>query len=275
MDVITTFPKMSEWEKAKAKLDAAGLAYRLLSPEPGYSRVGVPATVISEDTYKKLSTVVSDNLTICGWVDYYPSNIETPNTQPPVYENDVFGNVAVMVLAPCVADVTKIRLIAHISGDLGPVFPYLNAELRQACYNKDGQSFTYMESYRMVSLYPHRIALAKIDGLPDGWRILETIRGLVNSTWSRRNEITPTDVMRQKPPALEIYKRLPGTNCRECGEMTCIAFALRLWSGDVEPALCKPIYQGEFRHLQAPFLEICKGLGLLGGYREGNSEWRK
>jgi ArsR family metal-binding transcriptional regulator len=264
MDVITTFPRISEWEKAKAKLDTAGLEYRLINPHPGYSRVGMPAIVINEDTHRKLSAVASDSLTTCGWVDYYPSSIETPNIAPQVYENDIVGNIAVMVLAPCVADITKIRLIAHISGDLGPVFQYLNAELPQACYNKDGQSFTYMDGYRMVSLYPYRIALAKIDGLPDGWRLLETLRRLANSTWSRRNEITPTDEMRQKPPALEIYKRLPGTNCRECGEMTCIAFALRLWSGDVEPALCKPIYEGKFRHLQTPLLEICRGLGLAG-----------
>jgi hypothetical protein len=46
MDAITTFPRMSEWEKAKAKLDAAGLSYRLISPHPGYSRVGVPAIVL-------------------------------------------------------------------------------------------------------------------------------------------------------------------------------------------------------------------------------------
>jgi len=119
MDFITTFPRMSEWEKAKAKLEAAGLAYRLISPHPGYSRVGMPAIVINDDAYRKLSAVASDSLTICGWVDYYPSCIETPNTPPPVFKNDIFDNVAVMVLAPCVADITKIRLIAHISGDMG------------------------------------------------------------------------------------------------------------------------------------------------------------
>jgi hypothetical protein len=89
MDVITTFPRMSEWEKAKAKLDAAGLAYRLISPHPGYSLVGMPAIVINEDTHRKLTAVASDNLTICSWVDYYPSSIETPDTTPPVYENDI------------------------------------------------------------------------------------------------------------------------------------------------------------------------------------------
>jgi len=270
MDVLTTFPRISEWEKAKAKLDAAGLTYRLISPHPGYSRVGVPAIVMSEEMNRKFSAVASDCLITCGWVDYYPSSIEISNTLPQVYENDIVGNIAVMILAPCVADVTKIRLVAHISGDLGPVFPYLNAELRQACYNKDGLSFTYMDGYRMVSLYPYRIALAKIDGILDGWRILEALRGWVNSTWSRRNEITPTDEMRQKPPALEIYKRLPATNCRECGEKTCIAFALRLWSGEVQPELCKPMYDGNYQHLRAAFLEICKGLGLVDERREGN-----
>ncbi len=68
--------------------------------------------------------------------------------------------------------------------------------------------------------------------------------------------------MRKKPPALEIYKRLPGTNCRMCGQKTCMAFALTLWSGNAKPDQCTPIFKGEYPHLKDAFLEICAGIGL-------------
>jgi len=87
------------------------------------------------------------------------------------------------------------------------------------------------------------------------------IRRKINDVWSRRDQIEPSNRMRQKPPALEIYKRLPGTNCRECGEKTCMAFALRLWSGEVTPSQCKPTFEGEFVHRREALLEICAGLG--------------
>jgi ArsR family metal-binding transcriptional regulator len=68
--------------------------------------------------------------------------------------------------------------------------------------------------------------------------------------------------MRQKPPALEIFKRLPRISCGECGQKTCMAFALTLWSGNTTPSKCKPIFEGEFSHLKDAFLEICNGLGV-------------
>ena len=68
--------------------------------------------------------------------------------------------------------------------------------------------------------------------------------------------------MRQKPAVLDIYKRLPHTNCRECGQKTCMAFALTLWSGNAKPMMCKPIFGGEHAHLRDAFLEICVGLGF-------------
>jgi ArsR family metal-binding transcriptional regulator len=58
---------------------------------------------------------------------------------------------------------------------------------------------------------------------------LEKIRLLVNCTWAQRQTITPLYTQRYKPLALEIYKRLPRTNCPEYGEQTCMAFAVRLW----------------------------------------------
>lgn len=88
---------------------------------------------------------------------------------------------------------------------------------------------------------------------------------VANDVWSRKDSIQPSFELKKKPPALEIYKRLPGTNCQECGEKTCMAFALRLWMGETDPYLCRPIFEGEYPHLRDAFLEICAGLGLNTG----------
>ncbi|MDP2931444.1 MAG: acetyl-CoA decarbonylase/synthase complex subunit gamma [Chloroflexota bacterium] len=37
---------------------------------------------------------------------------------------------------------------------------------------------------------------------------------------------------------IEIFKLLPKTNCKQCGEPTCLAFAMKLAAGKVELALC-------------------------------------
>jgi ArsR family metal-binding transcriptional regulator len=260
--VITTFPRRSEFTKAKQRLDALGLSYEVLSPGPVYLRVAAPAVVIEEEARSALFRGGATQFTCSGWVEYCPSDGRLPQEEPLAFEEDIFGEAAVMVLARCVADRARIRIIAHISGNLAGVFPYLNGEMPEACYNHKGPTFTFMDVYRMVSMYPRRIAVAKADGVVDAWRVLEGIRRRVNETWARRERIEPCYEMRERPPALEIYRRLPGLNCGRCGEKTCLAFAVSLWMGATRLSRCEPVFSGEQAGMKDALVEICSGLGV-------------
>jgi len=262
MKLITTFAQRSEFEKAKGQLEALGLPHEIVSPEPGYRWVGEPCLVVEPSVRMDLAGGGVESFTTSGWVDYRPAKTAVPSQEPPAFDEDVFGRAAIMVLAPCVADPTKIRIIAHLSGDLSEAFPYLNALMREASYNVHGPTFTFMERYRMVSMYPRRIAVAKADEIVDAWRTLETIRVRANEVWARRREIEPSYEMRERPPALEVLKRLPGTNCKACGELTCLAFAVKVWCGEASASQCTPVFEGESAHLRDALVEICAGLGV-------------
>jgi ArsR family metal-binding transcriptional regulator len=262
MDLVTTFATQGELEKTIAILDSAALPYTIINPDPGYGRVGIGAIVASEETRRELMRRGMDSILCAGWIDYYPAKKPVPQEAPPEFTNDVFGRTAVMVLQPCAADATKLRAVAHISGDLTDVFPYLNAISTDAFYNVNGQTFTITESHRIITLYPRRIAMAKADDVVDMWRVLEMLRVRFNECWQRKNDITPSFALRKRPPAMEIYYRLPKTNCGECGERMCMAFALRLWSGDQKITNCKPVFGGEYGRLKEPLMEICAGLGV-------------
>lgn len=259
--ILTTFAQRGEFDKARRALNELRLPYEIVSPDPGYARVGVPSLAINAETRAALAPRYHE-FVCSGWVDYHPARLEPPADDPPAFADDVFGRAAIMVLAPCVADPTKIRLIAHIAGDLTEVFPYMNAEMQTASYNKNGPTFTFMDKYRMISLYPRRITIAKADEIVDAWRVLEMIRIRANETWARREEIEPSYEMRKKPPVLEILKRLPMTNCKQCGELTCMAFACQVHAGMASPSACKPVFEGEDSRLREPLLEICRGLGV-------------
>ncbi|MDI6889117.1 MAG: acetyl-CoA decarbonylase/synthase complex subunit gamma [Methanocellales archaeon] len=60
--------------------------------------------------------------------------------------------------------------------------------------------------------------------------------------------------MAKKLGPLDIYRYLPKTNCRECGEKTCMAFASQLIERDVKledcPQLMKPDFAEKFHHLK-------------------------
>ncbi len=187
-----------------------------------------------------------------------------PRSEPETFDEGVFGRAAVAVLAPCVADRAKIRIIAQLSGDVGPVLPYLNAEMDRASFSPQASVLTFMDGYRLVAVHPRRITVAKADDIVDAWRTLESIRRRVEDAWARRAEIEPSFETRERPPALEIFKRLPRTNCGSCHEPTCLAFAVKVWSGEATVTDCSPVFgpEGTYAGLRGALEEVCAGLGV-------------
>jgi ArsR family metal-binding transcriptional regulator len=260
--LLTTFPAFTEFQKTRAKLTRIGAAYELLEPSPALGLVALPALVISREVRASLEADAPAGI-FSGWIDYRASAAEMPSGPEPDGD-ECFRRAAIMVLGPCVADETKIRIIAHLEGDLGPVLPYLNAIMPQASYTPAAETLTFMDGHRMIALYRQRITIAKADEIVDAWVTLEGIRRHAAQTWADRGRIEPCFETRRRPPAIEIFKRLPRTNCGRCGEMTCLAFALRLWSGETSLRRCRPVFEegGSGSLLREALLEIAAGMGL-------------
>ena len=129
-------------------------------------------------------------------------------------------------------------------------------------YVAKGNSISVSENGKMIAIYDKRITIAKADDIVDAWHVLESLRRLINDVWKRKEQITPSFETRTRPHALEIYSRLPRTNCKLCGEMTCFAFAMKLWSGGTKPSACSAIFGGKYEMLKEACLDICRGLGI-------------
>ena len=46
---------------------------------------------------------------------------------------------------------------------------------------------------------------------------------------------------------IEIYRALPGTNCKECGEANCMAFAAKLVNREATLSECTPLLKPEYK----------------------------
>lgn len=262
MDALTAFSDRREFERAAAALAALAIEHSVISPDPAYARVGCPVIVLDEAAKTAFLAGGGTDIVGAGWVDYRPPAQDVPGDPPREFAEDVVGRVAMVLLAPCVADLDRLRLTAHLSGDVAEALPYLNAELPQGSYVAALPVLTFMDGHRMVSLFRDRVAVAKADDIVDAWASLERLRCLVNDVWSRRDEITPSVELHRRPPAIEIYRRLPGTNCKQCGEVGCTAFAWAVWRGEADPRLCLPVFEGERGDLRDALLSICSGLGV-------------
>jgi ArsR family metal-binding transcriptional regulator len=257
----TTCPVRPEFERAVSALNDMGAAYQRIDPTPALTRVAVPALVVNREVRASLQSEETE-IVFSGWVEHRPAAASMPDEPAPQGDGVCFRRAAIMVLGPCVADETKIRLVAHIEGDLSPALPYLNAVMPHASYLPRAETLTYLDGHRMVALYARRITIAKADDIVDAWVTLDRIRRQVEDTWARSASIEPSFETRKRPPALEIYKRLPRTNCGVCGEMTCMAFALRLWSGQVSVHACTPAFEPGNHARRDALLDIVAGMGL-------------
>ena len=164
-------------------------------------------------------------------------------------------------ILPCLADPEKIRFKATIDRDASEMYPYLNTVIEKAIYNHEGHTLTIKKEGRLISLHPRQIAAGKVIDEKDAREIIEWLKGLINHCYENRGKITPDFERRLKLTALDIYKLLPGTNCKKCGALTCLAFAVKLGDEQAEVMKCEPLFSGEQQEKRRLLLKLLKDSG--------------
>jgi ArsR family metal-binding transcriptional regulator len=163
--------------------------------------------------------------------------------------SDVFRGYTITHILDCLADPRKVRVIAEADREVGDVFPYLNAILPNAAYSPGANTLTLKLAYRLITLYPHVAVMAKVDGEEDALGVLAWLREIINGTYRRRNEIVPCYEQRRLVGFLEVYRLLPGGNCKVCGEATCLAFAVGLLESRHRLEECPRLDEGHQQRL--------------------------
>ena len=146
----------------------------------------------------------------------------------------------------CRREALSLHCIAHLDQDIGQVLPYLNAKLGGDQYLKDPPSLTFKNRGKLITLHPQMIAINALRDEAEADKILEWLMGEINDTWEKRDEIEPSFETLEKPKVLEILKLLPKTNCKECGQPTCMVFAAQVAEGGRGPEDC-PVLDEEDR----------------------------
>ena len=142
---------------------------------------------------------------------------------------------------PCEPGAERFSARARLLADISEALPYLNATLRGAVYTQAAATLTWKKGGHNIAFHAYEIATSNVEDRDAAISELEGLVDIVNRTWERRAEITPDHATRQRPTAMAVYKLLPGTNCRRCGQPSCWNFALKLAASQVELAACPPL----------------------------------
>jgi ArsR family metal-binding transcriptional regulator len=163
------------------------------------------------------------------------------------YRDMLVGGIQLVRTLPCLAEPGKLMVIGESDAGLDGVLPLLNAILPNVIsYNPLAGVMTLRRRPGLITLYPSRVMITQVADVDEGLMLLAAVRDLINQAWARRDEIQPKRAGRRVPRPLDVYELLPRTNCRACGEATCMAFAFGLLEARSQPEACPALADPAF-----------------------------
>lgn len=152
-----------------------------------------------------------------------------------------------LVNISCLPSSTLFNAIVELDGDLTEVLPFLNATITGGHYQHKANTFDFTRDGHIITILPRQMKVTGVRDREHAAQVIDGLVGQINDVWSRRGEISPVLENRTLPGALELLRALPRTNCGDCGEPTCLAFAVKLSRGSSTPSGCP--WLGEERRL--------------------------
>jgi ArsR family metal-binding transcriptional regulator len=163
----------------------------------------------------------------------------------PLQDADVFlASLALAKTLPCLAEPGRIIVIATPTPTLDEVLPLIAAISPSViAFNPRTPSLTLRRKPGFITFYRDQVIVTQVKDVSEGLEMISALRDLVNLCWKQRTTVKPLTEARQAPRPLDVWTLLPRTNCKRCGEPTCVAFASRLLLHKGEPDDCPVLLQ--------------------------------
>ncbi len=169
----------------------------------------------------------------------------------------------------CIAEPGKIVIVGKPSRAIDPILPLLNAMLPNVIsYNPRTSALVLRRKPGFITLLADTVYITQVKDADEGLALLDALRNLLNQTWEQRDAIVPRDEERRTPRPLDVWGLLPQTNCRQCGEATCMAFGFALMEARRQIDECPALQEVEGSVQRATLAE------MLGNYDPANSVWQ-
>lgn len=134
--------------------------------------------------------------------------------------------------------------IARLNEDVSQVLPYLNALLQGTEYIRDPPEVIFHLEGRSIKVGVREIAVNRLADEEEADKVLAWWKDKINEAWEKRDSIAPCYEGKVKPRLIEILRLLPKTNCRKCGQPTCMVFASQVVEGNGDAQHCPELSMG-------------------------------
>ena len=127
---------------------------------------------------------------------------------------------------PCLAEPGRIIVIGKPSQTLGEVLPFLATLPGIIAWNPEALTLTFRRPHGFMTLYNDKVYITQVADTAEGLELFAALKDAINTVWEKRAELMAVTAKKRAPRHLDIWELLPCTNCKECGEASCLAFAV-------------------------------------------------
>lgn len=141
--------------------------------------------------------------------------------------------------------------------DISEIMAYINAIADNAWYDHENRTLILKESRQAYALRRHEVRVGRLAEPSMAAEMSSKIVQRLNAIWDDRANIQPRLTTRKLPSIIDILKLLPRTNCRQCGYLTCLAFAAALRSSEADVEACSPLQGTAHEEQRRRISELC------------------
>jgi len=142
---------------------------------------------------------------------------------------------------PCLAEPGRIIVIGKPDRLLDEVLPYLATLPGIIAWNPQALTLTFRRPHGFMTLYPDKVYITQVVDTNEGLELFDALKEAVNAVWEKRAELVAVTAKKRAPRHLDIWELLPRSNCGQCGEATCLAFAVAVLQQKRSVTECLPL----------------------------------
>jgi len=262
MAQIVIFPDQASFEAGIEALQSVKISFEAIEP-PDFC-LGLTATsiLVAGMSTDILGILKSKGVFVSGIVPHVIFRRDVPEADPPDSKwREILGEFRVTSIKPSLTDPTRLRVESVCEKSLDALIPYMARFIRGGAFHPDGPVLAFEEEHRLLSFWGNKIVICRADDLLDAWILIRSAIELIIQAWERKETLMPEKKVRLGIGSVEIFKRLPSTNCKVCGHENCVEFSLALLTGRSHLEQCVQI------HEKSEYLEslewLLRAVGLM------------
>jgi ArsR family metal-binding transcriptional regulator len=147
-----------------------------------------------------------------------------------------------LVNIDCLRSSTHFNVVMDLDASIDELLPYLAACLPGCTYVHGSGVINRMDDGHIVAIYQRQITITDVLDLSSATQICQNYYRKILEVQANQPTITPLYEKRLSISVLDIFRALPGTNCNQCSEPTCMAFAARVFRREAPISACDPLF---------------------------------